>query len=351
MITLTARIEILNSDGTISNGSINIPNLSDSGDFSDIVGDKKSGSKPFILGVSSLGGGDVFSKTVEYYIGSINSNNNGIFSTAYSITINGTDITSLTFEFDTISYQFPTSIQIDGVTYQNNSTIFTVNDLQSENSHIIIINNWNTPNYPLRLQGIYSEISIKVDNRNMINIERSIFDRSDIKFPSWGIIANSGNIDFNDLNGEVKDYIEQQLLKSDLAVYFEITNTLVQNKKEQVGKFATDKWNYDNNNRVISVSLKDDLLKWQDILVTEMQLQEEITMKQLYDYLVSLSIGYEFEPLDLDTLSILTSTICEYPYLKSGSLWNEWTKLCVTCCLYVYKNNNNSVVTSSEFGS
>lgn len=196
-----------------------------------------------------------------------------------------------------------------------------------------------------------ADIEIVIDNRNMISLDRTIMDRSDTSKPNWGIIANSGNIEFNDLDDKIKDYIEQQLLKSDLSVYLEIRNTLAKNKAEQVGKFATDKWTYDNNNKVVSVSLKDDLLQWQEIQVSAMPLQNQMTMKALYDYLVNLSSGWTFEPLDTQTLAMLTKTVCAYPYLESGSLWSQWNKLCEVCGLYVCKNNENNIVVSYEFGS
>ena len=143
-------------------------------------------------------------------------------------------------------------------------------------------------------------------------------------------------------------------MKSDLSVYFEIRNTLVENKVEQVGEFATDKWTYDNNNRVVGVSLKDDLLQWQKIQVSAMPLlplQSSKTMKAFYDYLVNLSSGWTFETLDTQTLAILTKTVCVYLYLESGSLWSQWNKLCEICGLYIYKNNENNIVVSYEFRS
>lgn len=197
-----------------------------------------------------------------------------------------------------------------------------------------------------------ANIEIVIDNRNMISLDRTIMDRSDINKPSWGIIANSGNIEFNDLDDKIKDYIEQQLLKSDLSVYLEIRNTLVENKVEQVGEFATDKWTYDNNNRVVGVSLKDDLLQWQNILTDGMQLQNQMTMLQIYNYLKSITpTMWTFEPLDTQTLAMLTKTVCAYPYLESGSLWSQWNKLCEVCGLYIYKNNDNNIVVSYEFRS
>lgn len=351
MITLTARISLLNSNsGTFNSATINSGKSNISSDFNYIVGHQRQGSKPMIFGASILGNGDTFASSIPYFIGD-KPNTNGQFATPYTITINGSNITAITIEFDTYNNQHPNSIAIDGTTYADDDPIFTVGNLTSANSHTITINNWNVDKYPLRIQGIYVDLEIKIDNRNMISLDRTIMDRSDISKPNWGIIANSGNIEFNDLGGEIKDYIEQQLLKSDLSVYLEIKNTLVENKVEQVGKFATDKWTYDNNNKVVSVSLKDDLLQWQEIQVSAMPLRNQMTMKALYDYLVNLSSGWTFEPLDTQTLAMLTNTVCSYPYLENGSLWSQWNKLCEVCGLYIYKNNDNNIVVSYEFGS
>ena len=46
----------------------------------------------------------------------------------------------------------------------------------------------------------------------MISLDRTIMDKA---ASPLGIIANSGNIEFNDLDDKIKDYIEQQLLKSE----------------------------------------------------------------------------------------------------------------------------------------
>lgn len=351
MITLTARINLLDSQhGTINNVLSSISGNNVSADINSVKGTKTIGSKPWIIGATAIGEQNTLESSVLYYMGSVVANSNKTFETPYTITINGTDITAFEILFDNVNNQFPTSIVVDGKTILNDDTNFTVN-VDTANAHTVVINNWNAVGYPLRIQGIYIDIEIKLDSNSILSIDRTMFDRSDIKLPSWGIIANSGNIEFIDLGGEIKDYIEQQLLKSDLSVYFEIRNTLVENKVEQVGKFATDKWTYDNNNRVVGVSLKDDLIEWQDILINTITYTGQKTMLEVYNILKNLTPAkWVFKTLDNTTQSMLQSIVCENTYLEGGSLWNEWQKLCEVCSLYIYKNNNANVVVSSEFG-
>ena len=196
---------------------------------------------------------------------------------------------------------------------------------------------------------------IEIDRRNMISIESSTVDRSDFKLPSFGIISNTGRIEFNDNDGRVLRYAEALRLVKGLRCEITLSNTLVEGANELVGVYETDEWDYDNDSRVVSVSLKDDLEEWQDISCEEYPLQNEMTMYAIYEYLLSLtpnkfknsSGGFN---LSVDTKSYLRSVKCLYPYLDSGNLWGQWQKLCEACGLHIYKNSINEVVLSAEFG-
>jgi hypothetical protein len=48
--------------------------------------------------------------------------------------------------------------------------------------------------------------------------------------------------------------------------------------------------------------------------------------------------------LDEDTQAVLNNTYIQYPLLESGSLWQQWTKLCQACQLHIYKNSDGVVV-------
>ena len=53
---------------------------------------------------------------------------------------------------------------------------------------------------------------IEVDRRNMLGVDCSIFDRSDLKLPSFGIISNTGSLELNDGLGEILYFAENGLL-------------------------------------------------------------------------------------------------------------------------------------------
>lgn len=373
MITLTARINLISNDsGTLSGITSGISKNNISSEIGAIKGVKSQGSNPFILGASELGNGSTFSDAVNYFIsdyrymeekGFVKVNNNGIEETqkSLSFTVSGKNITSLTIAFDTVNNRHPNTIKIDYVEYADDDAIFTVGNLPSANSHFISIDNWNSPNYPLVITGIYVEISIDIDYRNLISLNSSITYRGDNKLPSYGIISNTGNLEFNDLNGEIRDYAEQMLLTSDLKVVINLNNTLA-NAYEQVGVFETRDWDYDNNNRSVSVSLKDDLEEWQDIQVDGFGYDPRNpnavlinkSMSNLYDWLERKTPSkynmLKFNELDGQTQIILMNTLIEYPLLKNGTLWEQWTKLCQVCGLYIYKNNQGETVCSYTYG-
>ena len=357
MITLTAKINLLSGDNSaLSLGSDNLSGNNISSNLGSVVGVKKNGSNPFIIGASKLGDGSTFSNGVDYFIGNELSDDNGNFKNGYSITINDNSgkLSNLTIAFDVVNNRYPKRIIIDDMQYIDNDPIFVMDNLLSGYSHKIEIYDWNSPNYPLVITGIYAEISIEIDRRNLISISRSIFDRSDLKLPSWGIISNTGNIEFNDINGEIREYAEELLLKSGLKCEIKLNNTLVENASQTIGLFETDEWNYDNDNRVVSVSLKDDLEEWQNINVAEISYdprkQESKPFKWLYEHLWDITTAngnytmLAFDALGNDTRNVLETNYIKYPLLKSCSLWTAWQKLCEVCQLHIYKNNYGVIV-------
>lgn len=365
MITLTARIDLMSgNNGTLSSVSSEISKNNISSEIGAILGSKSQGSNPFILGASKLGDGSALSGKVDYFIGSQLSNKNGVFEQPYEITISGKDITSFTIEFDKVNNRHPNTIKIDNIEHFVNKSIFTVGGLSPQNSHTIIIDNWNFPNYPLVIASINMEIRIDINYHNLISLNRSIAYRGDNKLPSYGIISSTGNLEFNDLNGEIKNYAEQMLLTSDLKVVINLNNTLAKTH-EQVGIFETRDWDYDNDNRSVSVSLKDDLEEWQDIQVQgfnydprePFKIIADGKMSNVYRWLQNKEITPEkynmltFEELDTKTRNILESTIIQYPLLESANLWEQWQKVCEVCGLYIYKNNEGKTVCTYTYGS
>ena len=200
------------------------------------------------------------------------------------------------------------------------------------------------------LIGTTINVTKEFDRRNLLSIERSIFDRSDLKLPSWGIISNVGNLEFNDNNGRFLGYANAGMLVEGMKIELFLNNTLVEGATEKVGTFYTDQWNYENDSRVVSVSLKDDLEEWQDINVEGLDLQTEKYFNWLYKYLFAITTSngnynmLSINELDENTQAVLNNSYIQYPLLESGSLWQQWTKLCEVCQLHIYKNNDGIIV-------
>lgn len=193
----------------------------------------------------------------------------------------------------------------------------------------------------------------KFDYSNLISLDRKIIDRSDIQLPSYGVISNTGQMTFIDKNKRFLGYANNGSLVSGILIEIYLTDTLSK-KSERVGIFYSDKWNYDNNNREVSVSLKDDLEEWQDIQVERINYDPRNphkvfrTMADLYNVLRKLTpTKYKmlsFNSLDEGTRGQLERIAIPYPLLESGSLWAQWDKLCQVCRLHIHKNNVGQTV-------
>lgn len=272
------------------------------------------------------------------------------YAQRYEINISATDIIgNLVFSFS--EKIFPTELYINNIKYTNDKPIFFI-DTGKEKEFSISITKLNKSYSNLIIYGIYSGLSINVDRKNMINCSSNITDRSDLKFPSFGIISNVGEIKFNDTYGLVLQCAENLWLREGAKCKIWLNNTLVDGANKIIGSFETEQWDYDNDNRVVSVSLKDDLEEWQEINVEgisyDPRKNQIKSFHWLYNYLWELTNpSYPMlrdDELDGKTYEILKNSYIQYPLFESGSLWEQWTKLCEVCQLHIYKDNNGIVV-------
>lgn len=349
MISINATISLLSgNDGTFSSVSSNLSNTNTSSNIEAIMGVKNETKNAFMLGVSKLDDGSQFSNSVNYYIGSQFATSQGKFQTPYQISIVGTNIKAFTIAFDTKNNRYPSSIKVNGKTYYDDDSIYTIKlDTATDNLNIII-DNWNAPNYPIVISGIYVDILIKIDRRNLKSCQTNLFDRADDRLPSYGIISNSGNITFNDFNGEIGDYAEQGLLVSGLKTSIYLTNTLTRQTK-MIGQLETDTWDYDNDSKSVNVSLKDDLEEWQEINVAEISYNPKTGKEKSFYWLyyklksITLSYGYKMRDIDNKTYNVLTTNKLRYPLLKSDNLWRQWNKICFALRCVIYKQNGEII--------
>jgi hypothetical protein len=216
--------------------------------------------------------------------------------------------------------------------------------------------------YTFKLNVVYNSGILEIGKKNIISLQSSIFDRSDISKPSFGIFSNSGNLEFNDNYGRVISLSQEGLLLDPCKVEIFVENKIF-GLSEKIGTYYTDDWSYDNDNGVVSVSFKDDLEEWQDIYVKGFiydprkpySVLANGSMENLYRWLRERTPSkynmVDFNELNESVRSILANTIIEYPSLKDGFLWSQWLKLCDVCGLYIYKNKEGKTTCSYTYGS
>ncbi len=250
--------------------------------------------------------------------------------------------TTLLFGYNLVTEKVYTDNDASYLLDFSNSTL-SLNVGRIANPIKVIIQEWSEPYQPLTLKGIYTNFVYELNNRNLKSFDFANADRSSLELPSYGVISNSGNISFVDYSRIVEESIEKDLSLNNLKVDIIVKN-LISDLFQEVGVFYTDKWNYDINNLEVSVSLKDDLVEWQNISLDRYTLKDEMTFYQIYEYLKSKTPSkFEFD-IDNDTKSFLEKTYCKYPYIESGSLWSQFDKLCKVCALHIYKYKNKVLV-------
>ena len=379
MIRMTAEIEILPSNGgEIQTDSVSITpdpeGTNVSAEIGSVVSMHKIGSNPFIFGASKLNNGEVFSSEEDYYIGKQLSNSEtGAFTTPYVLTFdvkykeNVSVSPSCRIIFDTYYNAYSKNITVD--LYRNGSFLDTSSAITNASPYFIFnlgyeisviasdviefrvtMYDWSMPGYPLRIQGIYTGLSIYGDRRNLLSISAPIKDRSDNEQPSYGIISNAGTLSLVDGTREIKEYARLGLLTSDLDVQLWLEDTQSK-KKQSLGKFKTDKWSYDNINFEVTIDFKDNLEEWQSILISSTDLTFNKTAKNLYDELLELTPSkYIFEALSTETKNIFNNIYIPYFYYEKGSLWEQWNKLCYLTLSNLYKNENDKIIIKSNIG-
>lgn len=376
MIRMTAEIEILHSEWTITSASISPdPNGTNvSAPLENVISMQKIGSNPFIFGASKLNNGEVFSSEEDYYIGKQLSNSEtGAFTTPYVLTMYMAGVVVLKpinfrIIFDTYYNAYPKNITVniyvassdtptETKTFVNTSPYFVFNGEKNVSliSRVeVTMSDWSMPGYPLRIQGIYTGLSIYGDRRNLLSISAPIKDRSDNEQPSYGIISNAGTLSLVDGTREIKEYARLGLLTQDLDVQLWLEDTQSK-KKQSLGKFKTDKWSYDNINFEVTVEFKDSLEQLQNIQIEKLPLSG--ARRNLYDLylwitnLINESVTNKFNFIIDDKAQITLQKINSFTfYLESDTAWNQLTKILDLTGGHIYENYKREVVLTCDFG-
>lgn len=270
---------------------------------------------------------------------------------------------SLTIVFDDINGIYPKTINIDGKDYNANGAILQISDLAPSTFHTLYIPNLNKPNSSLTIKGIKAEVSPLnyIDYRILRDLSAERSYRGDLEKPSFGIISGKGSLSVVDDNDKIFELIKSKRIQNGEPCIVQVENTITKNAYE-FGHFVVSDITYDSYDKVVDIKLSDELQEWQDINIggfyynhnSPKEILKNKKARDLYEWLYDKTPQkYNMIPynsLDSETKSRLNTTIIGYPMLSEDTLWNQWTKLCTLCGLYIYKKNNSQTICKCAFG-
>lgn len=303
--------------GNVSGSSIESPNV---------------GAKPFIIGVSKIGDGSQLLSGYNGYISKTLSNADGTCD--FTMTINGENIDNFTIHFDKVVNEYATEIYIDDVKYVNDDTHFFMN-VTNQNSHTVRFTKWSKGNSNIRFTAITIGLTLTFDKFNgLLSFVRGSQSMQDNTLPTYGAISQYGSVRLADYTGEINDIEQLNMLTSGIKVKLYLDDELV-------GDYLFESFDKENET-IYNIQLNDEIIKWNDIIVDSIKLQENKTAKDLYDFLVS---QYEanYESLSDYIENYLSYIKIKYYYLESGSLFSQWNKFCDLTQMLVFKKPNGKI--------
>lgn len=185
-----------------------------------------------------------------------------------------------------------------------------------------------------------------IDKRNILSCETEIRDRADIDKPSFGLISNGGQISFRDDNSKFLEYVENKILKNGDKIAFFLSNT-ISKTTEQVGEYFVTSFDYDKDNKTVSVHFGDDLIYTQEEVVQVKPYISEETAENLIVYANSNSSILSYEENE-ETKEKLSKTTIKYPILKDMSVWSLTNSICCICGFSGYKNKKGKMTFSKS---
>ena len=377
MIKLEARIKLFDSnDGTVNNAQFNNNNnisynSTANSSLGQIVGKEVKQTRPFLLDNTPLVGGEdheipktsdmyVLADRVNYFIGSLVSGEDGTFpgGSSYSITINGADFNAITIVFDKDDEVWPTEITVNGESYTNDDPTFTVGGFGGTVGHLeVTISKLNKPNKGLIVTGIYVDITIMVDEKNLDSFTYGLYDRASNDEPSYGVVSNSGTLSFVDSTGEILDYANMRLLKDLTGVEICVSNTITKESQVFIKAF-TQEWEYDNDSRVVTLTIADGLsavlqnIPFYNDLFHAYKSSGDRAFVEIYNDIYEMVPSYfsmpSYDELNADVKSLIENISADSYKPEEGNLWAAIDAFAKAVGLHIYYDNNKIKIEVSQ---
>ena len=255
----------------------------------------------------------------------------------FEINIAGDSISKINIRFDSKLGAYATVLYMNGIMFMNDGFVFSYAFSRPQTNINIRIVALSEPMKPICITYINFGELFKTDTHTgLLSLDIRRQNRNNIGKVEYGVISQTADFKFVDRNGEIAKLISNGNNMKGVPARLYIDGTMA-------GVFESQaEWKYNSYSRQVSVSLQDNLVKWQDIKIKMKYDGQPKTLLQVVEFLIENSTNFNFqiEPLTRDFISEIN---IEYPFLKEETLWNQWNKAANIGQFVVYLLTNGTV--------
>lgn len=265
---------------------------------------------------------------------------------------NATSLKDIVVYGDKTANQFPTKAIIDGTkTIYSDDYQWAINMETESDTHTIEFVEWNRANYNACLTRIMVMLRyFDLDKGWIDSVESLTQSTSDPSSIQYGVLANSGSATIRDLDGELKDYIQDGIIpETNLHVDIIINNNPTQSH-------ITNNTQYNILDKTVSLNFSNSLSKWKEISFNGFNLRDKklstdknkyYTAYEILCMIFNECLGYNSNIVDnmlnQDIKNYLQDIQLEIFYMGKSSLYDAVNKICGIAQLSIYENNNGEI--------
>lgn len=192
--------------------------------------------------------------------------------------------------------------------------------------------------YEFTVELVFSNENITFSRSNgLMELTMQNESVADNILPTYGIIGRTGKLSLIDY----RDLLYNKILNREYPVEINIYQSGV-----LFAKFiSTKKYSYNIYTKEITIEASSNITNWQNINITKTEISYDVTA---YDILVWLISKQNITTLDAinmpnDTKAHLENITVPYFYLETGTLWEQFQKLCDLAQLRIYQDRFNVI--------
>lgn len=283
-------------------------------------------------------------------------------SGALVLSITGTDIISIDIYFDGRNNQYPTSYKYhDGEVWKeephNTSNKISIENMNAGyRTFTIEFLTWNLTNTPVGITYIgFPSKNVTLTKAQIISFESQAQAITSTSGLNYGVVATTGKIRLKDTNNKLyedakKGYLNAFLFTLDLRV----------NSKSIQTHISTDSPLY-TSDKQIDLELTDVLATWDNIQVPSHEFSANQTLYDVVIYLATFYDGIDVATMCNSYIVVGNENLVDYrseesvsnylqsiiftqnTTLESGTLREQFEKVCTCAQLFVYVNRANQI--------